>query len=70
LGKWRSKTTNLEHGCNEGCLWKGMVGFEFFHFLSVAVSYLKGNWMTWWFKCNLFPMVKTENLRVTQVVHI
>jgi hypothetical protein len=54
LGKWRSKTTDLEHGCSEGCHWKGMVGFEFLHFLSVAVSSLKGSQMTWWFKCNMF----------------
>jgi hypothetical protein len=50
LGKWRSRTTNLEHGCNKGFLWKGTIGFKFLHFLSVAMSSLKGSWMIWWFK--------------------
>jgi hypothetical protein len=54
LGKWRSRTIDLNHGCNQGCRWKGMVGFEFLHFLSVVMSSLKGSQMTWWFKCNHF----------------
>jgi hypothetical protein len=54
LGKNRSNTTDLNHGCSQGCHWKGMVDFEFSHFLSVAVIYLKGIWMAWWFKCNPF----------------
>jgi hypothetical protein len=70
LGKWRSITTNLGHGWKEGCLWKHMVGFQFFHFLSGEVISLKGTWMTWWFKCNPFPWWKLKYLRWTQVVHI
>jgi hypothetical protein len=56
LGKVKVQDNiDLNHGCNQGCHWKGMVGFEFLHFLSVAVSSLKGSQMTWWFKCNPFP---------------
>jgi hypothetical protein len=70
LGKWRSRTTELNHGWNQECHRKGMVGFEFLHFLSVAMSYLKGNCITCWFKCNMFPRWNPVDLRVTQVVHI
>jgi hypothetical protein len=54
FGKWRSRTIELNHRCNQECHWKGMVGFEILCFLSVAVSSLKGSQMTWWFKCNPF----------------
>jgi hypothetical protein len=42
LGKPRSRTIDLNHGCNQGCPWKGMVGFDFLHFLTILVSSLKG----------------------------
>jgi hypothetical protein len=55
LEKSRSKIIELEHGCSEGYHWKGMLGFNFLHFLSVVVIYLKGIHMNWWFKRNQFP---------------
>jgi hypothetical protein len=70
LGKQRYKTIDLEHGCNKGCHWKGMVGFNFFHFLSVEVISLKGSHMNWWFRCNPFLRWEPIDLRVTQVVQI
>jgi hypothetical protein len=41
LGKWRSMIQNLNNGCSQECRWKGMVGFEILHFLSVAIISLK-----------------------------
>jgi hypothetical protein len=43
LGKQRSKIIDLKYSCNKGCHWKGMVGFEFLHFINVVVSSLKGS---------------------------
>jgi hypothetical protein len=41
-------------GATKDVIRKGILGFEFLHFLSVAVSSLNGNQMAWWLNCNLF----------------
>jgi len=41
-------------GASKDVVGKGMVVFEFLHFLSVVVISFKGSQMTWWFKVFFF----------------
>jgi phosphate starvation-inducible membrane PsiE len=51
LGKRRYEIEDLNSGCSQGCHWERYVFFfYFFHFLTIVVSYLNEQWMTWWFK--------------------
>jgi hypothetical protein len=59
LGEFMRTVGGLEShrsmGAAKSVIGQGMVDFEFFAFLSVAMSSLKGSWVTWWFKYNLLP---------------
>jgi hypothetical protein len=42
LGKWRSKTIDLEHGCNEGSCLERYCSFQFLVFPNYCSDFFKG----------------------------